>query len=209
MRLPEHGSANAALGIMTAGPILAALLVAFLLPAGALAKEFRPGDVRVCNATRCVAIDSPSALTALSSFYYNPSQHPLRVSAPSSGVPFFRLEFSDGYISGIVASPGLGHFLSYGVNLEQFGNGAWYRVPPPLAAALRRLTSGVPPLRLTPGAIHPNDNFVEPPVTKSPSNHEWLPWVIGLAALSVGVALALLAVRRRGPREAQVPIAPQ
>jgi hypothetical protein len=64
-----------------------------------------------------------------------------------------QLRFTNGYVTGVVAGRRLDRFLSYGVNLDRFFGGTWYRVPRAAAAALRRLAAGLPPLRLTPAAF--------------------------------------------------------
>src|SRR5438132_4753728 len=54
---------------------VAALVVAVLVAAtGATAKDFRPGDLRVCNTKRCVQVRNPAVLAAFGSFYYNGPQ---------------------------------------------------------------------------------------------------------------------------------------
>ncbi len=108
--------------------LAAAVLVASLAVSSAVAKEFRPGDLSICSATRCVEIRSQSVLSELAKFYYDPAKRPARTHAPRLGTPFLRLEFSNGYITGIVAGARESKFLSYGVNLDQFRTGIWYRV---------------------------------------------------------------------------------
>jgi hypothetical protein len=118
----------------------------------AQAKDFEPGDLRVCNAKRCIPITASDAVAELGPFYY--SGPPLtRVRAPRLGARAFELRFDNGYATGIVASPRLDRFLSYGVHLGRFARGAWYRVPPALSAELRRLSAGLRPLRVTRAAI--------------------------------------------------------
>jgi hypothetical protein len=149
---------------------LAALgaLAAVLVPA-AHAKDFRPGDLRVCNAERCVAITNRAALEALGGFYYggtcppaalkdgacmpNERTPPRAVPAVKLGEPAFELRFRNGYATGIVATARLDRFLSYGVNLGWFRRGRWYRVPAPAARELRRLASDLQPLRVTRAAL--------------------------------------------------------
>jgi len=144
------------------------IVVAVLAPA-ALAKDFEPGDLRVCNAERCVAITSRPALAALGAFYYGgacpaaatkdgdcmPDERrpPRAASSVRIGAPAFELRFRNGYATGIVATARLDRFLSYGVNLGWFRRGRWYRVPTAAAAELRRLTAGLAPLRVTSGAL--------------------------------------------------------
>jgi hypothetical protein len=129
---------------------LALLLTALALlciPAAA-AKDFKPGDLRVCGAARCVAIVNPDVLTVVSAFYYSNGQPPA-TTRPALAVPFFQLKFKNGYITGIVATSKLDRFLSYGVNLGRFTKNRWYAVPAPFAAELKRLTLSIRPLHLT------------------------------------------------------------
>jgi hypothetical protein len=134
--------------------VVAAVAVAGSLAAGAVAdaKNFGPGDLRLCDAHRCVAVRDRAALDALSSLYYG--SKPLTVAArPRLGSPTLRLEFRNGYVSGIVGSKALDRFLSYGVNLGRFQRGTWYRIPAVATAELRVLGAQLRPLRLTRAAI--------------------------------------------------------
>jgi hypothetical protein len=92
---------------------------------------------------------SPDVVATLGPFYYS-GGHPSIARSPSLGVPSFELRFrGNGYATGIVATRKLDRFLSYGVNLDRFRRGRWYRVPPRLALELRRLTARLEPMRLT------------------------------------------------------------
>jgi hypothetical protein len=134
-------------------PLLAALLAAGMLgvPA-ATAKDFGPGDLRICNAKHCVPVKNREVLPLLGSFYYS-GLPPAVVRAPQMGAPMFELRFRNGYATGIVATRRLDRFLSYGVHLERFRRGKWYRVPARLAQELRRLSARLDPLRVTPAAV--------------------------------------------------------
>jgi hypothetical protein len=116
------------------------------------AKDFGPGDLSVCNAKRCVAITEQAVLNALGSFYYGVKQ-PAGARSSRLGAPYLRLRFRNGYVTGIVATGRLDRFLSYGVNLNQFSRGKWYRVPARAASQLRELAAGLKPLRLTLAAL--------------------------------------------------------
>jgi hypothetical protein len=120
-----------------------------LLPA-ASAKDFGPGDLSVCNATRCIPIVKREVLPLLGSFYYS-GPTPARVRAPALGARYYELRFDNGYVTGIVATRELDRFLSYGVYLGRF-NG-WHAVPRPISAELRRLTVGLRPRLLTRAAL--------------------------------------------------------
>ena len=93
------------------------------------------------------------ALSALSAFYYIGTGRPMRAPRPALGAPAFELRFDNGYVTGIVGMARLDRFLSYGVNLDRFDAGVWYRVPVRAAKELRRLTAGISPLRVTRAAL--------------------------------------------------------
>ena len=130
--------------------LLTAATLLFLPSAGA--KDFGPGDLRVCNATRCVPIVKRQVLPQVGSFYYS-GPAPAHLRAPALGTPYYELRFRNGYVTGIVATGQLDRFLSYGVHLERFDANTWYAVPRKLSAELRRLTAGMPPLRVTRAAL--------------------------------------------------------
>jgi hypothetical protein len=132
------------------GALCAVVFLAFA--AGAAAKEFSPGDLRICAARTCVSIDNQRVLTQLSRFYYNVGS-PGRMLPPTMRVPYFELKYRNNYVTGIVATRRLDRFLSYGVHLERFKRGTWYRVPARAAGELRRLTAGLEPLRLSASAV--------------------------------------------------------
>jgi hypothetical protein len=134
------------------GACFAALAVALVLVPRATAKQFEPGDLRICNAVRCVPLEKTPVLGVLATFYYGPKSPP-RATAPALGAPFFQLRFDNDYVTGIVASSRLDRFLSYGVNLGHFRRGRWYRPPSSASAELQRLTAGMRPLRLSRTAI--------------------------------------------------------
>jgi hypothetical protein len=124
--------------------------IALLVPS-ASAKNFGPGDVRICNATRCVPIVSRDVLPRLGPFYGGASAE--RVPRAPLGAPYYQLRFRNGYVTGIVATRRLDRFLSYGVHLEAFERNQWYSVPSRLAEEFRRLTTGLRPLRVTRAAL--------------------------------------------------------
>jgi hypothetical protein len=132
--------------------MLLACAVALLAVPAASAKEFEPGDLRVCGPQRCVAIVERGAVAQLGPFYFSGPTLAKR-SRPANGVPYYELRFEDGYATGIVATRRLDRFLSYGVHLERFRRNVWYRVPPALAADLRALAAKLRPYRLTNAAV--------------------------------------------------------
>ena len=135
-------------------PLIAIVVAAFalLVLPSASAKDFGPGDLRVCNATRCVAIVNRGVLPQIGSFYYSEGS-PARIRRPALGAPYYELRFPNGYVTGIVATARLDRFLSYGVHLERFARDQWYAVPRRLSQELLRLTDGLRPLRVTRAAL--------------------------------------------------------
>jgi hypothetical protein len=132
--------------------VIALLAAALVLTSVAGAKEFKPGDLRLCNSARCVTIRDQRTLDRLASLIYT-GPPPAVARTPRMNTPYFELRFRSGYVPGIVATKRLDRFLSYGVYLERFQGGTWYRVPPRAARALRILAAGLRPLRLTPAAV--------------------------------------------------------
>jgi hypothetical protein len=125
---------------------------ALLFLPSASAKDFRPADLRVCNARRCVPLMNREVLPLLGSFYYGSA--PLtRVRRPALGTPYYELRFRNGYVTGIVATRRLDRFLSYGVNGDRFVRNRWYALPSPLASEFRRLTVDLRAFRLTRTAL--------------------------------------------------------
>ena len=126
-------------------------LVSFLvlvLPQVASTKDFQPGDLRLCNSTRCESVTNRDVLPLLGSFYYA-GRTPTQVRRPSFGTPYYELRFRNGYVTGIIATRHLDRFLSYGVDLGRFARSKWYGVPRRLSREFRRLSIGLRPLRLT------------------------------------------------------------
>ena len=132
--------------------VLVAASTLVLVVPPACAKDFGPGDLRVCNATRCVPIARRAVLPQLGSFYYS-GPAPARVRRPALGAPYYELRFRNTYVTGIVATRQLDRFLSYGVHLERFTRNVWYAVPDSFSDELRRLTADLRPLRITRAAL--------------------------------------------------------
>jgi hypothetical protein len=126
--------------------VLTVLLVMLLGASSASAKDFQPGDLRVCGAGgHCVSIVEQPVLDSIGSFYYSGGR-PQAAATPRLGEPEFQLVFPDGYVTGIVVA---GRFLSYGVNLNRFNTSAWYRLPSRAASALRKLSRSLRPVHLS------------------------------------------------------------
>jgi hypothetical protein len=131
--------------------LVAAVVAALLVPA-ASAKDFRPGDLSICNATQCEPVMSRRVSSLLGAFYYQ-RPVPATVARPRLGTPYYELRFDNGYVTGIVATRRLDRFLSYGVHLGHFQRDRWHALPPRAAADLRLLAASLRPLRLTRAAL--------------------------------------------------------
>jgi hypothetical protein len=130
---------------------LVALTALVVLPAAG-AKDFQPGDVRICNSRHCLAVVNREALGLLASLYYG-DRTPARVRRPKLGAPYYELRYRNGYVTGIIATRRLDRFLSYGVVLGRFTRHQWYGVPHKVSREFRRLTVGLRPLRLSRAAL--------------------------------------------------------
>jgi hypothetical protein len=133
--------ARVLLGFITATVLCTTLWLA--RPAGA--KDFKPGDIRVCAAAQCMVLRNRQALNTLGDFYYREARVPKATKAPPSHSRYVELRFPNGYVSGIMAGAHFDHFLSYGVNVEQFKARTWYAVPPRAATAIARLAAQLHP----------------------------------------------------------------
>ncbi len=128
------------------------LLLGLVCVSGASAKDFGPGDLRLCNAMRCIPVENRRVIPLLSSVSYGPRRAPVTRS-PRLGAPAFELRFRNGYVTGIVASSELDRFLSYGVYLGRFRRGRWYRMPDRVSLELRTLARPLRPLRVSREAL--------------------------------------------------------
>src|SRR6266516_8126703 len=88
----------------------------------ATAKNFGPGDLRLCNTRHCVTIVDRPLLRALSSFIYTGPQ-PGRADNPRRGAPALELRFDNGYVAGVIGGARLDRFYSYGVYCGRFLTG--------------------------------------------------------------------------------------
>jgi hypothetical protein len=127
--------------------VLAATATLLAVPA-AMAKDFGPGDLRVCGRERCVPIMNPGVMRILSAYYWGPGRAP-RAGPVRNGAPGFELRFRDGHPSGMVASTWLNRFRAYGFSCGRFERGKWYRFPARAVTEVRRLTARLEPLRVS------------------------------------------------------------
>jgi hypothetical protein len=127
------------------------LVIGSIVATGALpaaAKEFAPGELRVCGAKRCVAITNRTSVDALSSFFYGSG--PARTArAPRVAARAFELRFRDGTSAGMVGGRRLDRARVYGLNCGRFRRGDWYALPRRAVQALRFLTQDLRPTRIT------------------------------------------------------------
>ena len=133
---------------MTGRPTALVVAAALLCSPAATAKDFGPGDLRVCDAKRCVPIVNRAALRAFRSFFYGDGRATY-VPKPRVGAPAFEIRFGDGWPAGLVGSRKLDRALVYGLNCGRFRRGRWYRLPARAAREVRRLSAPLTPLPVT------------------------------------------------------------
>ena len=124
-----------------------ALLALTSAPASS-AKEFDPGDLRLCNAQTCAVLTNRALLRSLSSFIYGHTTL-VHVAAAARGAPTLELTFRNGYVAGLVGGKKLDRFRSHGVICGRFRTGWWYRLSPRVSHDLRRAAGRLTPLRFT------------------------------------------------------------
>lgn len=145
------GNDFATRGVPASMPRVAVALIlacGVLAVPAAVAKDFRPGDLRVCGRDRCVPLVDRGLLRVLNGYYWG--GRPVRLAAPVRlGARGFELRVRDGATSGMVASRKLDRFRAYGFRCGRFVRGHWYRFPARAALALRRLTAHLHPLKVS------------------------------------------------------------
>ena len=110
----------------------------------AAAKDFKPGDLRICTGRSCVSIENQRVLDVIGAFFYE-RLTPRPVGTPKPGSLSVELRFRNGYVTGVAAGTGFDRFLSFGVDLGQFAPRTWYAIPVRAAAEIRRLAKSVRP----------------------------------------------------------------
>ena len=128
--------------------IALAVAAGIFCSSAALAKDFGPGDLRVCGATRCVPIEKRAALRAFSAFYFGDGRAAV-AGRPPVGAPAFEIRFRDRSAAGVIAGRNLDRARVYGLNCGRFRRGRWYRVPARVRREVRRLSAALTPLRVT------------------------------------------------------------
>jgi hypothetical protein len=114
----------------------------------AVAKDFGPGDIAVCGRSHCEPIVDKRLLRILSAYYWGPRKV-VRAAPVRVGARGFALRWRNGYTSAVVGGATLGRFRAQGFYCGRFVRGRWYRFPAEAAAAMKKLTAGVRPLRVT------------------------------------------------------------
>jgi hypothetical protein len=112
----------------------------FLAVPAASAKEFQPGDLRLCGATQCRVLKDATTNRRFGEFLYG-SGKVTAAPTPRVGSPVFQLRFKEGP-AGVVLNETSARV--HGLNCGRFRRGRWYRLP----KALRGLTAGLRPKRL-------------------------------------------------------------
>jgi len=113
---------------------------ALVVAGGALAKEFPPGSLLICGATRCRTVKDPAQSQAFSSLLWG--DRPVwRAPTPRVGSPIFQLRFKDGPVGAIITATAI---RVHGLNCGRFQRGKWYRLSPTLGG----VTAGLKPKRL-------------------------------------------------------------
>ena len=106
----------------------------------ASAKDFRPGDLRVCGAVHCRVVTERAQARTFSAFLYG-NGRPRRASAPRVGSPVFQLRLKDGFVAALLSPAAI---RVHGLFCERFVRGRWYRLP----SSLRNIGAGLEPKRL-------------------------------------------------------------
>ena len=119
-------------------------LSALVFVAGAAAKEFPPGSLRVCGATQCrVVTDAQSR--AFSALLWG-DRPVTRAPVPKVGSPIYQLRVEGGPLGAVISATAI---RVHGLHCARFARGRWYRLPPSLVGVAfglepRRLRASLP-----------------------------------------------------------------
>lgn len=131
--------------------VIAAVVVAacgLLAVPGAVAKDFGPGDIRVCGRSHCQPIVQKRLLRILSAYYWGPRKV-TRAAPVRLGARGFALRWKNGYTSAVVGGAKLDRLRAQGFFCGRFVRGRWYRFPAEATIMVKKLTAGMRPLRIT------------------------------------------------------------
>jgi hypothetical protein len=112
---------------------------ALIVAAGASAKEFPPGSLRICGATRCRVVTDAQSRTFSALLWGDRPVTP--APTPRVGSSIFQLRFQNGPAGAIISATAI---RVHGLNCGRFRRGRWYRLP----ASIRRVGNGLEPKRL-------------------------------------------------------------
>ena len=124
-----------------------AVVAALTGTSAAGAKDLEPGDLRLCGARRCAAIEDREALRGLSGFYWGRSR-PVRAPALRPRAPLFQLRLRSGHATGLVGGANLRRTQVFGLNCGRFQRGVWYVLTARAARELRALSADLKPRHL-------------------------------------------------------------
>jgi hypothetical protein len=115
-------------------------VAALAVAAGAVAKEFPPGELMVCGSTQCRVVTNAQS-RAFSALLWG-DRPVARTRTPRVGSPIFQLRLKKhGSLGAIISATAI---RVHGLHCGRFQRGQWYRLPP----ALRGVTRGLAPKRL-------------------------------------------------------------
>lgn len=113
--------------------------ISIVVPVATWAKEFPPGDLRICGAKHCRTVTAAQS-RGFSDLLWG-DRPVARAPTPRVGSPVFQLRFKDGPVGAIITATSI---RVAGLNCGRFQRGKWYRLP----RRLRGLTRGLEPRRL-------------------------------------------------------------
>jgi hypothetical protein len=119
---------------------IALLAGALAFTASAVAKEIRPGELRICGATQCRVVNDPSQARAFGELIWG-DKPVSRAPTPRVGSPIFQLRFEGGPAGAIISATAI---RIHGLHCGRFRRGRWYRLP----KSLEGLTAELEPKRL-------------------------------------------------------------
>ena len=111
-------------------------MAALAVAAGAVAKEFPPGELMVCGATQCRVVTNAQS-RAFSALLWG-DRPVARTPTPRVGSPIYQLRLKSGPLGAIISATAI---RVHGLHCGRFQRGQWYRLPP----ALHGVTRGLAP----------------------------------------------------------------
>jgi hypothetical protein len=118
-------------------PPIAVLAGALAFTATAVAKEIRPGELRICGAKQCRVVNDPGQARAFGELIWGDGPV-VRAPTPRVGSAIFQLRFEGGPTGAIISATAI---RVHGLHCGRFRRGRWYRLP----KSLQGLTAGLEP----------------------------------------------------------------